>query len=71
MTLVWLSDLRLQAGLTGPDQGPPLVLIHGAGMDPRLWDALLPHLPGHRILRLSLRCHGSSDAPRRPMRWAR
>ena len=66
MTLVWLSDLRLQAGLTGPDQGPPLVLIHGAGMDLRLWDALLPHLPRHRILRLSLRGHGTSDAPPPP-----
>ncbi|WP_374641471.1 alpha/beta fold hydrolase [Tabrizicola sp.] len=66
MTLVWLSDLRLEAGLTGPDQGPPLVLVHGAGMDLRLWDALLPHLPRHRILRLSLRGHGRSDAPPPP-----
>jgi len=30
------------------------VLIHGAGLDLRLWDALLPHLPRHRILRLTL-----------------
>lgn len=66
MTLVWLSDLRLQADLSGPDHAPPLVLIHGAGMDLRLWDALLPHLPRHRVLRLSLRGHGTSDAPPPP-----
>ncbi len=66
MTLVWLSDLRLQAELSGPDHAPPLVLIHGAGMDLRLWDALAPLLPRHRILRLSLRGHGGSDAPPPP-----
>ena len=44
MTLVWLSDLRLNADLTGPEAAPPLVLIHGLGLDLRVWGALLPHL---------------------------
>jgi 3-oxoadipate enol-lactonase len=63
--LVWLSDLRLNAELTGPATAPPLVLIHGLGLDLTLWDALLPHLPT-RTLRLDLRGHGASDAPPPP-----
>lgn len=63
--LVWLNDLRLNAELTGPETAPPLVLIHGLGLDLRLWDALLPHLPT-RTLRLDLRGHGRSDCPAPP-----
>lgn len=66
MTLVWLDDLRLNADLTGPPAAPPLVLLHGTGLDLQLWDALLPHLPRQRILRLDLRGHGASDTPRPP-----
>jgi 3-oxoadipate enol-lactonase len=66
MTLVWLDDLRLNADLTGPLAAPPLVLIHGLGLDARVWDALIPRLPGQRILRLDLRGHGASDTPAPP-----
>lgn len=62
MTLVWLEDLRLNADLTGPVTAPPLVLVHGMGVDLRVWDALMPHLARHRVLRLDLRGHGASDA---------
>lgn len=65
MTLVWLDDLRLNAELSGPANAPPLVLIHGLGLDHRLWDALLPHLRT-RTLRLDLRGHGDSDTPAPP-----
>lgn len=65
MSLVWLDDLRLNAELSGPATAPPLVLIHGLGLDLRLWDALLPHLRT-RILRLDLRGHGGSDTPAPP-----
>ena len=66
MTLVWLSDLRLEAELIGPAQAPPLVFLHGTGLDQRLWDPLLPLYPHHRTLRLSLRGHGASDTPPAP-----
>lgn len=66
MTLVWLSDLRLNAVLTGPPHAPPLVLIHGLGLDLRVWDALLPQLARHCVLRLDLRGHGASDSPPPP-----
>ncbi len=66
MSLVWLSDLRLNATLSGPEDGPPLVLIHGLGLDLRLWDGLATALPRVRILRLDLRGHGLSDTPPGP-----
>lgn len=66
MTLVWLDDLRLNAEVSGPANAPPVVLIHGLGLDLRLWDALLPQLPRQRILRLDLRGHGGSDTPAAP-----
>jgi 3-oxoadipate enol-lactonase len=65
VTLVWLDDLRLNAELSGPATAPPLVLIHGLGLDLRLWDALVPLLPT-RTLRLDLRGHGASDTPAPP-----
>jgi 3-oxoadipate enol-lactonase len=65
VSLVWLEDLRLNAKLTGPPDAPPLVLVHGLGVDLRLWDALLPQL-ATRTLRLDLRGHGSSDTPASP-----
>jgi 3-oxoadipate enol-lactonase len=63
--LIWLDDLRLNADLTGPATAPPLALIHGLGLDLRLWDALLPLLPT-RTLRFDLRGHGHSDTPSPP-----
>ncbi|MFN3280960.1 MAG: alpha/beta fold hydrolase [Tabrizicola sp.] len=66
MTLVRLSDLRLNADLSGPDTAPPVVLIHGLGLDARVWRALMPALGGHRVLRLDLRGHGGSDTPNAP-----
>lgn len=66
MSLVWLDDLRLNADLSGPADAPPLVLLHGHGLDSRVWDALVPMLPGNRVLRLDLRGHGASDTPAPP-----
>lgn len=64
--LVWLEDIRLNADLTGPEAAPPLVLIHGLGLDLTLWDGLMPHLTRYRTLRLDLRGHGASDTPAAP-----
>jgi 3-oxoadipate enol-lactonase len=66
VTLVWLEDLRLNEGISGPPTGAPLVLVHGLGLDLQAWDLILPHLARHRVLRLDLRGHGTSDAPPPP-----
>jgi 3-oxoadipate enol-lactonase len=65
--LVWLDDLRLNAEISGPPHAPPLVLIHGLGLDLRLWDALLPRLSRHRVLRLDLRGPWRFGYPARPL----
>lgn len=66
MPLIYLPDLRLNAHVTGPEGGAPLLLIHGLGQDHRLWQSLSQQLPGHRILSYDLRGHGASDCPPAP-----
>jgi 3-oxoadipate enol-lactonase len=66
MTLVWLSDLRLNATLSGPADGAPVILIHGLGLGSGLWDGILPALDRFRALTLDLRGHGLSDTPPPP-----
>jgi 3-oxoadipate enol-lactonase len=67
MPLIYLDDIRLNVEVTGPADGPALVLIHALGTNLTLWDDLIPLLPpGLRILRLDLRGHGASDVPPPP-----
>ena len=66
MPPVFLPDLRLNAVLEGPADAPVLVLIHALGTSLSLWDGVAARLPRHRILRLDLRGHGSSDVPPAP-----
>ena len=53
-----------------PDpEAPTLVLSHALGTDHRVWDRLLPHLPGDlRLIRYDLRGHGTSDVGPTPYR---
>jgi 3-oxoadipate enol-lactonase len=67
MPLIYLPDIRLNAVIGGPADGPPVILVHALGTDLTIWDALLPHLPPTlRVLRLDLRGHGASDTPAAP-----
>ncbi|WRH62010.1 MAG: 3-oxoadipate enol-lactonase [Fuscovulum sp.] len=67
MPPVFLPDLRLNAEISGPPSGAPLVLIHALGTNLRIWDEVIPLLPpGLRILRFDLRGHGASDVPPAP-----
>ena len=67
MPLIYFDDIRLNADITGPESGPPLVLIHALGTNRTLWDDLIPLLPpGLLLLRMDLRGHGRSDIPAPP-----
>ncbi|MFJ6617178.1 alpha/beta fold hydrolase [Kitasatospora sp. NPDC091335] len=46
--------------------GSPVVLLHGSGMDSRLWDAVVPELSrSHEVIRYDARGLGRSGAPER------
>ena len=66
MAPIFLPDLRINAEISGPEGAPALVLLHALGLNLRIWDAILPALPGLRILRIDLRGHGASDVPPAP-----
>ncbi|MFE6060612.1 alpha/beta fold hydrolase [Streptomyces sp. NPDC056431] len=56
---------RLRAERTG--SGSPVVLLHGAGMDARLWDTVVPELARHHdVIRYDARGLGRSSLPDRP-----
>lgn len=61
MPLTYLPDLRLNAEISGPAEGPPVVFLHALGTSLRIWDEVVPFLPQYRILRLDMRGHGKSD----------
>ncbi len=67
MTPIYLPDIRLNARLTGPADGPALVFAHALGTDHTIWDGVLAYLPSRwRILTYDQRGHGQSDAPAPP-----
>ncbi len=44
----------------GPADGSPVLLLHGVGLDHRMWARCLPALSGHQVLLPDLRGHGRS-----------
>ena len=67
MHLMNLGDVALHYRIDGPDDGAPVVFANSLGTDMRLWDPILPHLPGGlRILRFDKRGHGLSSLPPAP-----
>lgn len=58
-------DGRLWAEHSG--SGSPVVLLHGAGMDSRLWDDVAPRLARHhQVIRFDARGLGRSTTPEQP-----
>lgn len=48
-------------------RGRSVVLLHGGGLDLRMWDVLLPQLaPTNRVVRWDAPGHGASTAPAQP-----
>lgn len=47
--------------IDGPEDGTAVLFANSLGTDLRLWDPVLPHLPGIRAIRYDKRGHGLSD----------
>jgi len=69
------AGVRLHYELHGPEDGPPIVLVHGFASDYQLnwvgtrWQETLTKA-GHRVIGLDCRGHGSSDKPHDPAAYA-
>jgi len=59
------DGLRMHVAQAGPDDGDPVVLVHGWPQHWWIWRGVIPPLvaAGHRVICLDLRGHGWSDAP--------
>lgn len=55
------GDVRLHWREDGA--GAPLLLLNSVGCDLSLWNRVMPHLMGFRVLRMDMRGHGASDSP--------
>lgn len=61
---VGLPGLRLAYQVSGPQEAPPLVLLHALGENMTDWDVVVPVLArSRRVYALDLRGHGRSDWP--------
>ncbi|WP_171131638.1 MULTISPECIES: 3-oxoadipate enol-lactonase [unclassified Ruegeria] len=67
MQLAALGDVSLHYRVDGPSDGPTVVFANSLGTDLRLWDPILPYLPGYlRLIRFDKRGHGLSSLPKGP-----
>ena len=63
-SFVQASDVRIHVVHSGEDGRQPMVLLHGIGMDWRVWQAVSRRLRPHfGLYLLDLRGHGSSEKP--------
>lgn len=53
-----LGDHRTIVTSTGPRNRRPVVFIHSAVLDQRLWNSVVPALPGRHAIRYDVRGHG-------------
>ena len=67
MTRLAVGDLSVEVVVEGDPGAPPVVLVHSAGTDHRMWDPGLPVLRDRfRVIRYDVRGHGRSDVPPPP-----
>lgn len=57
-----IGDVDVHYSLEGPEDGPPVVLVHGFGSQLGCWEPLMPALSrDHRVLRMDLAGFGRSS----------
>jgi 3-oxoadipate enol-lactonase len=67
MRAVLANGVTLHVRQDGDPAGVPVLFANSLGTDLRLWDGLLPHLPGGlRLIRFDMRGHGLSSCPPGP-----
>lgn len=67
MTRLAVGDLAIEVVVEGDPGAPPVVLVHSAGTDLRMWDPGLSALRERfRVIRYDARGHGRSDVPPPP-----
>jgi pimeloyl-ACP methyl ester carboxylesterase len=59
---VALADPPLAVRVLEAGDGPPLILVHGSGMNASTWAPLMPYLGAHRLIAFDLPGFGLSDA---------
>ncbi|MFE0650426.1 alpha/beta fold hydrolase [Streptomyces sp. NPDC059534] len=63
---VTVDGVRLAHRVSGPEDAPPVVLVHGRGENSTTWAEIAADLAAdHRVYALDLRGHGLSDRPGR------
>ncbi|MFJ5831626.1 alpha/beta fold hydrolase [Streptomyces sp. NPDC093089] len=63
---VTVDGVRLAHRVLGPEDAPPVVLVHGRGENSTTWTEIAADLAAdHRVYALDLRGHGLSDRPGR------
>ncbi|MFJ3767224.1 alpha/beta fold hydrolase [Streptomyces sp. NPDC090082] len=63
---VTVDGVRLAHRVTGPEDAPPVVLVHGRGESAATWSEVAADLAAdHRVYAVDLRGHGLSDRPGR------
>ena len=64
MDMIQIGDVALHYSIDGDPDGAPVVFANSLGTDFRLWDPILPLLPGGlKIVRFDKRGHGLSTCP--------
>lgn len=67
MQIADLGDVQLHYRIDGDPDGAPVVFANALGTDLRIWDAVLPLLPGGlKYIRYDTRGHGLSSTPAAP-----
>jgi flavin reductase (DIM6/NTAB) family NADH-FMN oxidoreductase RutF/pimeloyl-ACP methyl ester carboxylesterase len=64
-TFKGFGGIRLEAEISGDENDPAILLVHGAGQTRSVWDAVAEGLiqAGRRVVNLDLRGHGTSEWP--------
>lgn len=55
------ENQAVRHGVVGPEDGPPLVLVHGTPFSSRVWHRIAPHLAGRRVHLYDLLGYGRSE----------